>query len=134
MAYIDESQTAGLSTDQNRQAQPGQPPSLGAGGAGGLFGSGASASIGGRAPVGESGSGGPPQSNTSGQWTNLNNYLNANSDQAGTIGQTVGNQVGNSAQAAQLGLNTAQTGFENQAPYQAIGQAYNGGNYQQNIA
>lgn len=55
-----------------------------------------------------------PKPSSSGSWTNLTDYLNANADQAPTLGNTLASTVGSSAQAAQGALGQTQQDFQNQ--------------------
>lgn len=57
---------------------------------------------------------------SSGQWTNVNSYLNANSDQAPALGQTIAGNVSGQAAQAQSDLGSVVSGFQNQNPYQNL--------------
>lgn len=122
MAYVVDSDEDS-SNPNNKQAPAGTPPSSTGGGGGALngavYGSGAATSQGGAGQSAPTQAGGTP-SNQSGQWTNLNSYLNANSDQSGKIGQTVSNYVGDQASSAQAGLTSTENAFNNQNVFTGI--------------
>lgn len=57
---------------------------------------------------------------SSGSWTNLNSYLDANKDQAAGIGQQIAGAVGGQAQKAQSDLGSVVSGFQNQDPFKQV--------------
>lgn len=90
----------------NQPTQPAPAPSTGGGGGGAnAAGAPAAGNNSGTQSSGQAVTGGttatPAQENANSGWTNLNQYLNANSDQAGQMGQSIAgtiNQAGNQAQ------------------------------------
>lgn len=96
---LDDPNATPVVEDTNKLSNPGQPPTLGAGGSGSLFGAGPPGVAEGASPQS------PAKSNQSGAWANLNSYLSANQDQAGKMGQDVAGSVSNEAQGAQKSLN-----------------------------
>ncbi|GAC1606235.1 MAG: hypothetical protein NVS3B3_05900 [Aquirhabdus sp.] len=103
------------SQDQLAQNQQ----NAGANGASQLSGGGGFAGQGGTGASGQSGAS-QADPTSSGSWTNLNSYLSANSDQAGTMGHAIAGNVGAQAGQAQSDLSSISQGFQNQQPYQAI--------------
>jgi len=103
------------SQDQLAQNQQ----NAGANGASQLSGGGGFAGQGGAGAPGQSGTG-QADPTSSGSWTNLNSYLSANSDQASSMGQTIGGNVGGQAGQSQKDLSSLGQGFQNQQPYQDI--------------
>lgn len=102
--------------DENRQGQgtattPGQSQtdiSLGGGGSGTVSAGGGN--------VGGGASPSPPQPqkpSSSGSWTNLQSYLDANADQGAQVGSQIAGTIGNQATTAQNDVNSAASDFTN---------------------
>lgn len=94
-SQVDQALNPSASQQAQQQSQSQQaPPSTSAGGAG-------VASTGGGGAGAAAAAASAPKPSSSGSWTNLDSYLNANSDQATQIGQQIAgsiNNVGNQAQ------------------------------------
>lgn len=95
--------------DPNRLSGPANASPAPTGGSGGVFGSGPPGQGAGAAPAAQA-----PKSNSSGSWTNLQNYLSANQDQAGAMAQNVTGGVAQQAQTAQSALANDQGAFNQQ--------------------
>src|ERR1700678_2503763 len=117
---------------QGQDTQPGQPgsgqggtpsPTTTLSGGGGGFAGGAPAGTSGVGPTNANAVGQP---STSGSWTNLNSYINANAGNAPGLGQTLANTVSGQTTQAQNDLGTLSNSFQNQTPFSQINQAASG--------
>ena len=118
MAF-DDSQVQGTDDEQQRQSGQvaGNPITQLSGGSGGGFAGQGAAPASPSSPTGPNAPGTPT---SSGQWTNLSDYLTANSDQSAGMGQTLANSVQGQAQTAESDLGNVITGFQNQTPYSTL--------------
>lgn len=117
MAYDNtESQSQLDDQQKNNQASgQGSNPITQLSGGGGFGGSGAAP--GSESAAGQSASGQPT---SSGSWTNLNQYLDANKDQAQTLGSQVAGSVSGQADQAKSDLGNMTQAFQDQAPFKDI--------------
>lgn len=99
---------SGNSQDQTKQNQPdvAPPATSGGGGSGVVTGGG----VGGSAATGDA-SGGSAKPSTSGSWTNLNSYLDANKDQGAAVGSQIADTVGKQGSSANDEIQGLSTGF-----------------------
>jgi hypothetical protein len=105
MAYITDP-----NIEDDDQLNGAQPQAKGLGGEGGIIGAGAPASGGGAGAQAKAQQGGQPAPTSSGAWTNLNSYLDANQGADARMGQGVRGVVDNRAQDYQqkaTGVETA---------------------------
>ena len=106
----DDQENTGQSQNQVAQAAPGTGSTTLSGGGGGFAGSGGQAAGGGASAPGSY----SQAPTSSGGWTNLNSYLSANADQSSGLGQSLANNVGQSAQTAQGALSQNVSDYNNQ--------------------
>lgn len=125
LSQVDENQQGGTGLGQ---AQPNPNPgnqgdsavSLGGGGSG--VASPGGGNVGGAAPAPKAQS---QQPSSSGSWTNLQDYLDANSDQAQQMGSQISSNVSNAAQNAESNVNSAASDFQNQVNANTVNQDQN---------
>lgn len=109
VATAQQGASQGTQAQQSQQSASAPPPTSGAGGSGIV--SGGNVGGGSSAPAATGGSDKP---STSGSWTNLNDYLNANQDQGAGVGQTIANTINTQGQNAQSQIQNLDQGFNQQ--------------------
>lgn len=108
-SQTDQAMQPGQAQQAAQQASQSQSAPSTSGGGGGV----ASSAPGGGASAGGSPAASTPKPSSSGSWTNLDSYLNANSDQATQMGQQIAGSVNNAGQQAQADVNNLGTNFNN---------------------